>query len=394
LFFGSATFANILRCEFALDDIKPTILNSIHLKTETSDQHLREIAEILVKLESSFTTDPNFVSNFAYRVRQIDKLKFDLEQLFLQGGRDIYLEEKLKQIKKVREFNNNQLKSQKVRTYEIEQLTDLNRVYPLGRRMHTIMPGSFKMGKSEIITEISEPFDIMEGQVTQFVYATLKIASGEQDPHKINPSIFKTGRDSKIENIQGLKIQINADHPVENISWYDAITFIDDLNRLSRAYDPKVQELLKNLFSGHRRGAVYDLPTDAQWEFVIKKQDSDNGDLTPSNSIISLLEHSWFLNNSRGQTHPVAILLPRIINGRTIYDLEGNVSEWIKDSWDGIIEPLGGKDPIGTIGDFRITRGGNFRDSPDSLSSIRRQPYLPDSTRDDVGMRLIRYSPK
>lgn len=67
--------------------------------------------------------------------------------------------------------------------------------------------------------------------------------------------------------------------------------------------------------------------------------------------------HAWVSSNSGHMTHEVATKQARLIDGKPLYDFEGNVLEWTKDAWDGHSELPGGKDPLGTAGDLRVFRG-------------------------------------
>ena len=102
---------------------------------------------------------------------------------------------------------------------------------------------------------------------------------------------------------------LGDDYPVENISWTNAKEYV---RRLSSANDMKYW---------------FDIPSEAQWEFVCRSgggKEAYAGSADP-------LEVAWFLENSQGTTHPVAGKKP---NGLGIYDMSGNVWEWCRDQYD------------------------------------------------------------
>lgn len=95
--------------------------------------------------------------------------------------------------------------------------------------------------------------------------------------------------------------------PVEMVSWNDVQKFIRKLNQ--------------------QTGVTYRLPTEAEWEYAARsggKKEKWAG--TSSKS--KLGDYAWYANNSRGTTHPVGLKKP---NGLGIYDMTGNVDEWVQD---------------------------------------------------------------
>ena len=132
-----------------------------------------------------------------------------------------------------------------------------------------------------------------------------------------------------------------SDLPVEQVAW--------DI----------VMEFCRNLTERERRagrlpaGYEYTLPTEAQWEYACRAG-------TTGKYAGALDAMAWYKVNSSGKTHPVATKQP---NAWGLYDLHGNVSEWCADWLAGY---PGGKvsDPAGpAFGQFRVDRGGNWRDS-------------------------------
>jgi formylglycine-generating enzyme required for sulfatase activity len=242
-------------------------------------------------------------------------------------------------------------------------------------------------------TEITKPFAMMATQVTQFLWAKLKITMGERDQNKINPSQFKTGTDSMTVNIEGIDVPMKIGHPVEQVSWHDVKEFIDGLNLLSIADDVKIQAILAELIPGHQKGDIYDFPTEAQWEFVMRDRGNANNKYFDRDEETDLANYAWFDKNSGKQTHAVASLSPRVSNGKPFYDLEGNVLECTKDSWDGISSFLGGKDPIGTNGSYRVVRGGSWYYIAQGLRSGARSINDPGLRNGYVGFRLVRTRP-
>jgi formylglycine-generating enzyme required for sulfatase activity len=255
-----------------------------------------------------------------------------------------------------------------------------------------IRPGKFRMGDlQKVDVEITKPFEMMQTQVTQVMWAKLKIAMGERDIDMITPSEFKGGEGSVVAFIDNIQVQMKPDHPVEQVSYNDVQDFILGLNKLSNSAEIKTQEMLQKLIPDHKKGDVYDLPTEAQWEFVMRDKGNADGMFFDRNDESEILDHAWVSENSNRETHAVATRKPRAVEGKPFYDLEGNVSEWVKDSLDGFTNPLpGGVDPITTTGKYRVLRGSNWKAPASRMRSGIRSADNPDSRFGSHGFRLIR----
>ena len=137
-------------------------------------------------------------------------------------------------------------------------------------------------------------------------------------------------------------------HPVENVSWNDAVEFC---RRLSL-----------------ETGRNYRLPTEAEWEYAARA-----GTTTPFYSgeiITSNLAN--YGNNNKGTTE-VGTFPP---NAFGLYDMHGNVFEWVQDhSHENYIgAPTDGSAWIGNSKDpsRRVARGGSWLHSSDIARSARR----------------------
>lgn len=103
------------------------------------------------------------------------------------------------------------------------------------------------------------------------------------------------------------------DCPVENIDGDSIRAFLAKLNQLT--------------------GRQYRLPTDKEWWRVLEAGFSGSAD-----------ENAWHDGNAGGRTHPVGQKKP---NALGVYDLQGNVSEWVEEidshkrPGDGYLKALG-----------------------------------------------------
>jgi formylglycine-generating enzyme required for sulfatase activity len=158
--------------------------------------------------------------------------------------------------------------------------------------------------------------------------------------------------------------------PVENVSWDMAQEFIGKLNKLSNK--------------------KYRMPTEAEWEYACRSG-GKNEKYCGGDDIDPI---AWYYENSGNVTHPVGQKLP---NGLGIYDMGGNVWEWVNDWYGQIFYWFSPKDnPVGPSSSWsylngdkpvRVIRGGGYSDPILILASHRgaSDPKLGDAK----GFRLV-----
>ena len=136
-------------------------------------------------------------------------------------------------------------------------------------------------------------------------------------------------------------------HPVERVSWIDAIRFCNKLSEmegLQPAYvilpEGPVGRLAAVAFSecesalvGDERvywvgGEGYRLPTSEEWETFTRA--GSTGTYCFGDDESELSEFAWYNSNSGRKTHPVAQKRP---NNWGLYDVHGNVWEWCWDEY-------------------------------------------------------------
>jgi formylglycine-generating enzyme len=366
------------------------LLGLLNPKLQTS---LRSLAELHLSIELMKQKNPDSIvavsMNDAYQKKYHQHLDYFLNNKIMNEEemtlimRDFILE-KQGRLKHDKDQENER------RRIEIESLDPKNRAQKM--IFHDLTPGKFKMGEDQVKTEITKPFAMMQTQVTQMMWSRIKVAMGEKDPDKINPSKFKTGTDSITVKIEGIDVQMKPDHPVEQVTWKDVQEFLVGLNKLSNSGDAKDQVLLGMLIPEHKKGDVYDLPTEAQWEFVMRDRGNLNKKHFDRDDAAELPNYAWYDVNSGHQTHAIATKKPRMIDGKPIFDMEGNVWEWNKDLYGMHLK--GGSDPQGSAnGSYRVIRGGGWGADAQSLRSGLRFDYGPANRKNFVGFRLVRTRP-
>ena len=173
------------------------------------------------------------------------------------------------------------------------------------------------------------------------------------------------------------------DRPVETVSKNDVEAFLAKLNALGDGYR-------------------YRLPTEAEWEYAARAGET----ATPA-----LDEVAWYADNSGDETHPVGQKKP---NAWGLYDMLGNVREWVSDAYTRNNPAAGSADAQGPqsgarggrgrggFGRGRGGRGGPMRqlpvvrggawDNPAEFVrlSARYHYYGPTLRVSDIGFRVAR----
>ena len=99
---------------------------------------------------------------------------------------------------------------------------------------------------------------------------------------------------------------------------------------------------------------------------------------------------AWYTDNA-DETHAVATKLP---NGCGLYDMSGNVYEWVGDWYNYSYDAFGVVDPDGPVsGSYRVIRGGGWHYYAQSTRVSYRDYGDPTAASDNVGFRLVRTIP-
>ena len=150
--------------------------------------------------------------------------------------------------------------------------------------------------------------------------------------------------------------------PVTNVSWYDALKF---LNRLSEkeGLDPVYDLRDLNNITSNLENNGWRLPAEKEWKKIARLCSAKGQNL---DSI------AWTVSNSTGMLHGVG-QTQAMSNG--IYDLFGLVWEWCSDT---------------VRGKYRVVKGGAW-DADDKYCSIYySQKLIPEFKSDNVGFRCVR----
>ena len=191
------------------------------------------------------------------------------------------------------------------------------------------------------------------------------------------------------------------------VSWSDAVEYCNWLSAqegLPPAYEKAGDgwTLRQPVTTGYR------LPTEAEWEYAARQvplagraRRYEWGDELPppagaanlagseAAGVVQTLLEGW------QDEHPsVAPPGKYPANGLGLYDMTGNVSEWVHDAYASFDTAAGGTDPTGPAsGARRVVKGANWRTAVFSeLRPAWREGADPSSASQDIGFRIARYA--
>ena len=231
----------------------------------------------------------------------------------------------------------------------------------IGIELKLIPAGTFTMGDANGDEDetphqvtLTKPFKMGVHEITQAQYELIM---------GVNPSEFK-----------------GADHPVEMVSYEDALAFCR-----------RISELPAEIAAGN----VYRLPTEAEWEYACRAgtatkysfgdDDSFFGDYANFFGDSELGDCAWFIWNSEDATHPVG---SKRSNAWGLCGMHGNVVEWCQD-WYGDYPSGSVTDPRGpSTGPWHVFRGGCWGFPAEQCRSAARGRIDPSLRFAYVGFRV------
>ena len=226
-------------------------------------------------------------------------------------------------------------------------------------QMVVIPSGSFQMGcVSGIDCEDNEK-PVREVKIDSFALSKYEVTFEEYDAFT-----DATGRERAEDEGWG-----RGRRPVVNVSWHDAIAYTEWLS--------------------DQTGKTYRLPSEAEWEYAARAGTEtvyswgDNIDYDRANcdGCVSAWENK--------QTAPVGSFEA---NSWGVYDMHGNVWEWVQDCWRPSYRGVPTDGSAGVRGDCnrRVLRGGSWRSGPGSLRSADRDRITSEGRHDFIGFRVAR----
>ena len=242
------------------------------------------------------------------------------------------------------------------------------------RPVHTVTVPAFRMGKYEVTV----------GQFRRFVEATDYRTDAERNADG-NEGCYAYTADEGWDWTWGRSwrnpgYSVGDDHPVVCVSWNDVQAFIAWLTE--------------------QTGESYRLPSEAEWEYAARagsttKYHFGNNEsqlCRYANHADSSTDFDWRNKSCSDGVGMRAATVGRYQpNSYGLYDMHGNVNEWVQDCWNESYTGAPGDGRDWTVGDCsrRGVRGGSWYNNARTLRSAGRHGYTRSNRFHNLGFRLV-----
>jgi formylglycine-generating enzyme required for sulfatase activity len=251
----------------------------------------------------------------------------------------------------------------------------------IGMKFTLIPKGMFEMGSAE--TELDRNSDEPRHSVViskDFYLGVYEVTQKQFEAVMgTNPSFFTPVGPGKAK----VKSKSTSHHPVEQVTWYDAVAFCKKLGELPDEKEAKHS---------------YRLPTEAEWEYACRA-----GTTTGLHYGDKVNAYKANFNGlspyGDGGAGPFLRATAQVgeysANAFGLHDMHGNVAEWCADWYAADYYYNSAKiDPIGPeTGTERVLRGGAWVNTGKACRSAARFKLAPDLSSYSTGLRVVLVKP-
>ena len=264
-----------------------------------------------------------------------------------------------------------------------------------GQRLKLFYPGAFTMGASRREAGRRPNETLRDIQLERPFYLGLQEVTNAQ--YRLFDPEHSSG------TVQGVTLN-NESQPVVQLTWTQAALYCNWLSA-QESIEPFYIVEGDEVTGFNPDSTGYRLPTEAEWAWTARTNGSGEmlrypwgDDLPPPENsgnfadvtVQQYLGQIMFnYNDSHFATAPVGSFSP---NYHEVYDLAGNVAEWVHDYY-GSVGAFGGVeiDPMGPeFGEFHTIRGSSWAHGAITEMRLSFRDFGVEP-RDDVGFRVARY---
>jgi formylglycine-generating enzyme required for sulfatase activity len=266
---------------------------------------------------------------------------------------------------------------------------------PQGVELVMVGPGRFTMGAARREPGRRANEVLHEVELTRPFYLAVREVTNKEFRE------FRAGHRSGAVGSYNLEID---HHPVVNITWNDAAKYCNWLSERA-GLPPVYVERGGSMFARTPFPQGFRLPTEAEWTWAARYPDSADarkyawgnslpvpaeagnyGDSTGASVLGGAIPG---YRDNHGATAPAGSYQP---NPLGLYNLGGNVSEWMNDIYAVTPAPPGevSRDPLGpSEGAYHVIRGSSWMDTNMTELRLSYRDY-GDRARPDLGFRIAR----
>jgi sulfatase modifying factor 1 len=194
----------------------------------------------------------------------------------------------------------------------------------------------------------------------------------------------------------------NNNGPVEQVDWYSTLAYANWLSvnqGLSACYTLSgCTDATSGWHDGADSGCTgatftgltctgYRLLTESEWERAARGGTTSTYYWGEATDMATVGLYSWFGGNAGNRTHAVGGKQANVFG---LYDMSGNVWEWVWDYFESAYPSSSATDYMGPSSGSRTVRGGSWFNGASDLRSADRNFYLESDRINRIGFRLAR----